>query len=496
MAFYFPPSRASGVYRMLALANHLARTGWEVTVVTVTEDFYERITRSGDPSLVDAVDPRVRVERVPLPMSHLETDLRRYGWFRGNYPGLHRRVVRRLTTALWCDQYGPWVPGVLARLLQIHRRHPVDVTLATGNPYSAYQAVWALRRTTGVPYVLDSRDSWTLNLFTGEMAFREGHAALTWERRTFADAELITFVNRPLLEWHQEQYPQDAGRMMVVANGYDASGVSALVPGSTGDVPDPTVDVFLSEEAERAYRTLEPDVEDVEDDEDVEDVEVIGDDEDDDPGEVGASDGLGPVHLGYVGTLTANQPHPAVWEGWRRAKDAGRLPGAVVDLYGHLGFFGVSAAVRTLLPLADATQQVTWHGAVEKADIANAYATLDVLVMIVADSPYVTSGKVFEYMSTGKPVLGLYEPDCAVAEVLDDYPLLVRTRSLDPDDVADAFVDAVALARSVTPEQQARARAHATRFERTRQLEPLERRLREIVDRRAGSRASRLTGRR
>ena len=57
---------------------------------------------------------------------------------------------------------------------------------------------------------------------------------------------------------------------------------------------------------------------------------------------------------------------------------------------------------------------------------------------IVADSPYVTSGKVFEYMSTGKPILGLYQPDCAVAEVLDGYPLLVRTRSLDPEDVASS----------------------------------------------------------
>lgn len=160
VAFYFPPSRASGVYRMLALANYLARSGWDVTVVTVTEDFFDRITRSSDPSLVNAIHPAVRVERVPLPMKHLEPDLRRYGWFRGNYPGIHKRMVRRLTNHLWCDQYGSWVPGVMTRLLQIHRRHRIDVTLATGNPYSCYQAVWGFKKATGVPYVLDSRDSW------------------------------------------------------------------------------------------------------------------------------------------------------------------------------------------------------------------------------------------------------------------------------------------------------------------------------------------------
>lgn len=456
VAFYFPPSRASGVYRMLALANYLARTGWDVTVITVTEDFFERITRSSDPSLLDAIHPNVRVERVPLPMQHLEPELRRYGWFRGNYPGVHKRVVRRLTNHVWCDQYGPWVPGVLARLMKIHRRHRIDVTLATGNPYSCYQAVWGFRKAAGVPYVLDSRDSWTLNLFTGEPAFPDGHAAHQWEQRTFAEAELISFVNMPLLHWHQRQYPEEAHKMVVVANGYDEASTSALVPGAASDAPDEAVDVRESAEATQANQDLEP-----EDPQPAEDVE--------------------PVRLGYVGTLTANQPHDLVWEGWRRAKHDDRLPHAVADLYGHLGFFGVSGVVRNMLPLRDATQQVIWHGAVEKSDIANAYASLDVLLMIVADSPYVTSGKVFEYMSTGKPVLGLYEQDCAVSDVLDDYPLLVRARSLDPDDIADAFVEVVAMAGTVTEEQRETARAYAARFERTRQLAPLETRLREIA---------------
>lgn len=87
-------------------------------------------------------------------------------------------------------------------------------------------------------------------------------------------------------------------------------------------------------------------------------------------------------------------------------------------------------------------------------------------------------------MSTGKPILGLYESRCAVADVLDDYPLLVRTRSLQPDDIADAFVAVVEMSRTVTEQQRQAAREYATRFERTRQFEPFERRLRKIVERR------------
>ena len=447
VAFYFPPSRASGVYRMLALANHLARSGWDVTVFTVTTDFYEHITMSSDETLLDDVDPRVRIERVPLPMHHLEQDIRRFGSFRGNHPELHRRVIKRAIRHVWGDQYGSWIPGLLRRMLAIHKERPFDVTLATGNPYSTYQAVWMLKKLKGVPYVLDSRDSFTLNLFTGEPAFPPGHAAFGIEKRTFADASAIAFVNQPLLRWHQEQYPGDADRMMVVANGYDPVSTGSATPKHTEPGLEP------GEEME------EPDER-----------------------HAGATPG---VRFGYVGTLTANQPHRGVWAGWARAKeDAGDDPefaDATAHLYGHLGFFGVSGAVRRTLPIDDPDSDVTWHGAVGKAEIGDAYAAIDALLMIVADSPYVTSGKVFEYMSTGKLVVGLYEADCAVADVLDDYPLLVKAASLSEEDIAAAFREAVRRVPTVTAAEEEAAREYAKRFERSVQLAPLQARLERIA---------------
>ena len=72
-----------------------------------------------------------------------------------------------------------------------------------------------------------------------------------------------------------------------------------------------------------------------------------------------------------------------------------------------------------------------------------------------------------------------------MAEVLDDYPLLVRAASLEPDDIAEAFVRAAQLAPTVTQQQRREAREFARRFERTRQLEVLETHLRRIVERAA-----------
>ncbi|WP_040155483.1 glycosyltransferase [Mobilicoccus massiliensis] len=445
VAFYFPPSRASGVYRMLALANHLVEQDFEVTVFTVTPDFFEHITRSSDESLLASIDPRVAVERIPLPMQHLETHPRRFSWLRGNFPELHRKLSKRATDSIWLDQYGAWVPGLLTRMFSVHRRRPLDVVLATGNPYSSYQAPWLFKKATGVPYVLDSRDSWTLDLFTDELAFPEGHPAYTWEKRTFEDAELICFVNQPLLAWHQRAYPADADKMIVVANGYDTSVVRTLndaVERASGDDP----------------RDPHPE-----------------------PVESGAT--APGVRFGYVGTLTGNQPHEQVWAGWREAKLSPQMATATMNLYGHLGFFGVSRAVANVLPTGDPTQDCTWHGPVAKADIAAAYAAIDVLVMIVADSPYVTSGKVFEYMATGKPIVGLYEDDCAVADVLAGYPLIAKADSLEADDIARAFREAETLAHTATDAQRTAAKAYAERFERVRQMTPLVEKLGEIAAR-------------
>lgn len=566
VAFYFPPSRASGVYRMLALANHLVEQDFEVTVFTVTPDFFEHITQSSDESLLQSIDPRVEVERVPLPMQHLETHPRRFHRMRGNFPELHKRLTQRAIKTVWLDQYGSWVPGLLTRMMAVHRRHPLDVVLATGNPYSCYQAPWLFKKATGVPYVLDSRDSWTLNLFTDEPTFAPGHPAYTWEKRTFDDAELICFVNTPLLEWHQRTYPQDADKMIVVANGYDTSVVETLTeavakasaedaharaqahtarisgsaeavqpvpagaeeePGATAEADDsgaPRTDAEAShldgdtpaEATPEAAETLpgedEPQLDDAldaldtgsegdaleaaaaegslpasdETDEDRTDAPATGSTALDPEGEGHGHDETPEepgVRFGYVGTLTGNQPHDKVWAGWRVAKEQPEMASATMNLYGHIGFFGVSRQVARVLPTGDPTQDCTWHGPVAKAEIGAAYAAIDVLVMIVADSRYVTSGKVFEYMATGKPVVGLYEDDCAVADVLDDYPLVVKAASLEEHDVARAFVEAERLAHTVTDEQRAAARTYAERFERVRQMTPLVERLGEIAAR-------------
>lgn len=422
IAAFYPPSRASGVFRPLAMGNYFAEQGWDVTVLTVQEEFFDRVTASRDDSLMSAIHPDVDVVRVPMPIQHLERDLRHFGPLRANFPRLHSKIYRRLQVF---DRYSPWLPRVVAEGVRRHRRERFDAVVATGNPWTSFAAAAALHRTTGVPYVLDYRDSWTLNQFSQQPAFPPGHAAYTWEPRLLRRAAGIVFVNQGMLDWHADRYPHLADRMFVLENGFDADLLA--------------VDT---------YRQVSPDE---------------------------------PLRFGYLGTLTDQYDNRVFWNGWKLAQQDPRMAGATANIYGHVGFFGTVAASQARgLPDASVTHAM-YHGPVAKKDVARTYRELDALLFLVPDSPFVTSGKTYEYMATGKPVVAVHTPDSAAGGPLRDYPLRATVAEMTPEAVRDALLEGARLARTATRADHDAAVDHARLYDRRALLAPFEQRMRGLT---------------
>src|ERR671933_3008105 len=113
VAFYFPPTRASGVYRSRATANHLAAAGWDVTVLTPQREFFTDYIRSFDPSLESTVRADVHVDRVRFPGRTFEPDVRRYSWLRANAPALSNAISTKVETGVFPEIYSPWIPRVV-----------------------------------------------------------------------------------------------------------------------------------------------------------------------------------------------------------------------------------------------------------------------------------------------------------------------------------------------------------------------------------------------
>nr|WP_233604315.1 glycosyltransferase [Micromonospora sp. HM5-17] len=438
LSFYFPPSRASGVYRARATANHLVARGWDVTVFAAPPRFLQEVAGSADDALLDTVDPRIRVERPRLSTFRWERDIRRFSRFRRTMPVLAARLYDA-GQRIFPEHYSSWGLDAVGRALRLHARRRFDVVLATGNPFSAFAAAWLFHRLTGVPYVVDYRDSWTLDLFAERPAYPPDHPAWTWERRVLGDAAAAVFVNEALRGWHAERYPDVADRMLVVPNGWD---------------PD------LLTEADPVPTTPA-------------------------------------LRFSYVGTVTAAQPVETMVEAFRIARGHPELADAELHIHGHLGFSrGAEGILRRRLgldadPSAPAVDPgLRYRGPVAKTDVSRAYAESDVLVFLAGGARYVTSGKIFEYMATGRPIVSVHAPGIAAAEVLRGYPLWCNPDSLDPERIARSMMAAGKLARARDPELRAAARRHAEAYTRHTVLEPLEATLRTLVGRRRSTRGA------
>ncbi|WP_336645106.1 glycosyltransferase [Microbacterium sp. USHLN186] len=416
-AWSFPPSRAGGVYRAIATVNAFAAAGWDVTVLTVPEELF-RMSTGVDAQLAAQVDPSIRVVRKDPDVPAFRNDIGAWSAARARFPELFKLADLRKDFRHFPEpNYGRWRPGLEAMAADVHRRHPVDLAVGTANPHVDFVPGWHLNRTHGVPYVMDYRDAWQLDVFSGRRLPTATPGVRRWERRLMERAREIWFVNDAIRAWHAGVHPAFEERMRTVANGFDQYGEPLQVP-------------------------------------------------------VRAERGQGLV-FGYIGTITPNVPLDVLLDGWRRARAVEpALTGSRLVLRGYLGHFGAVDARAAARIDAAAADGVSYDGPVGKSEIARAYRGFDALVLALGTGRYVTSGKVYEYAATGIPVVSVHDPGNAATEVMQDSPAWVPARSLNASAVAEAFAAAARLAAAQTPEQRRSAQEWGERYSRRAQLAP------------------------
>ena len=433
VAWGFPPCRGSGVYRAWATANAFAAAGWDVTVLTAPRETFTMST-GVDESLERTVDPSIRIVRVPFHAAAFESDLRRWPRLRAAAPELWNVLNSRREQRSFPERtYGGWRPALESAALEVHEHHPVDLVLGSANPHVDFIPGHVLHERFGVPYVMDYRDAWQLDVFSGNRVSPEGSAVAVWERQLIESAHAVWFVNEPILRWHAELYPTRADRFHVVANGYDSP------PETTTRRPSEQGLVF-----------------------------------------------------GYVGTMSAAVPIDRLVAGWREARTRSPLlASSRIELWGHLNHAGTpnEAIARQMSTFAE--NGIAYRGAMAKKDIGAVYTRFDALLLVLGTGRYVTSGKVYEYAATGLPIVSVHDPGNAASDVLRDASDWFPVADLEPSTIAEALIAAGNAALDQTPEALAAEREWATQFQRDRQLGPQIASLRGIVEDRRRTGAAR-----
>lgn len=416
VAWGYPPSRGSGVYRAWATANAFAANGWRVTVLTAPRETFTKST-GADLSLEQRVDPAIRIVRAPFKAPAFTNDLKQWSFWRAQAPELWNGVQNwRSRRAFPEANYGGWRKELEAAARGIHAEDPVDLTLGTANPNVDFIPGYTLFQDAGVPYVMDNRDAWQLDVFTGERLSAKGSAQDRWERKLIESAHRVWFVNEPIRAWHAEQYPQQADRFDVVENGYDTA---PIMPPRTEPLPKAGL-VF-----------------------------------------------------GYIGTISGAVPIQDILDGWERARSRSPLVrNSRLDLYGHLNHMGIPNAHVLAAMERFGSLDVAYLGPLTKAEVARRYADFDALVLMAGAGRYVTGGKAYEYAATGLPIASVHDPKNDTSRALADYPWWRGTPTMSAEDIADTVIAVAELAATQSEEQRVQGRVWAQRYERLNALVP------------------------
>lgn len=422
LAFFYPPSRSSGVHRALATTRAFIEAGWAVTVLTTTERFFEEEIGSIDPTLLELIPEDANVIRVPFSfrVGQPTTDLREFGWVRGNMPlfwnGLRTRagkLVRAYSVLKgesplsypMDDRYLAWIEPVVQRARHLFGDQPFDHILATGNPYASFEAARLLSGMTNARFTIDYRDPWAFDMRTGSEASLSA-ATFAAEERIVEQAWACIQVNEAIADAYRNRFPGAAERQFVVPNGYDAESIPELRGDYSG----------------------------------------------------------GPLVFGMLGTVTDLWPLGPLFEAWHLVR--GSLPaGSSIILGGHLGYFHWSAE-PLLSSFPEQAAGFVYVGPVPKKAVAEFYSRLDVVIVPLFGGPMVTAGKVYETAALGIPVLCIQREDGGARRIFSNLPLSVGAAP-ETKEILAAIRGATALAQNVSQAERRAARSSVESFERT-----------------------------
>ncbi len=185
IAYDFPPTRTSGVYRPLKFAKYLPEFGWQPIILTVKN--YPRDFM--DETLLDQLPPETLIKRAyswePIRLekalfTRLFKRTSQAAPSEGNSdPGKRKSrttllsLIRKyiLSPLSWFTSsflYVPdykigWLPVAVYKGLKTIRREKIDLIFSTSPPETDHIVALFLKLITGKPWVADFRDPWTDN---------------------------------------------------------------------------------------------------------------------------------------------------------------------------------------------------------------------------------------------------------------------------------------------------------------------------------------------
>lgn len=423
ISYYWPPAGGAGVQRCLKFVRHLPEFGYEPIVITVDERVATYPVT--DPTLQADIPEGVRVIRTRSfePLSVLSRFVGKenvpYGGFANT-----RKESRVQQFLRWVrgnffipDARKGWVPHALKEATRIIREEQIERVMISSPPHSSQLIGLQLKkRFPGLTWIADMRDPWTDIYYYKDLMHTQvaARADAALERKVLESADLILVVSEPIRQaFLKKSEKLNSAKISVIPNGYDA-------------------DDFQSCNRERS----------------------------------------GDFTISYVGTL-AESYHPEVFIDVLNRFASSRPQDKVC-----FRFVGnIPWNIRERFEKQARGWNVLWTGHVPHLEATRAMQDADVLLLVIPDvsgAEGILTGKLFEYIGSGSPILGIGPCTGEAARILNETQ---AGTMFDRSDVSGmvAFIEQVFLHRkdSATASQRSGNAARYSRYSLTEKLTEL-----------------------
>lgn len=223
VAYYFPPLGLSGVQRIAGFVRHLSGYGWKPTVLTAKPAGYF----AHDDSLWAPIqEAGIRI------IQTRSLDPTRF--FRaGSTVKLPRESKRQVLASIsnWVlipDNKLGWTPFAVQAGLRETSLQAYSAIFSSAPPYTGHLVSSKIAQRLGLPLIVDFRDDWVGNprhIYPTPL-HRQLH--IRQERRVLQKASAVTSINRPILDGLQARHKHLKIPGHVIPHGYEEHNVSSV----------------------------------------------------------------------------------------------------------------------------------------------------------------------------------------------------------------------------------------------------------------------------